>query len=283
MKFKIYLQLLHCYTFTFALHIEKSSYEFHGTIFNDGSEPLINSNITDSEVVNTLRNILKDYGQLISEDMEMSGSEYHQRVALVYPTSDQEILTNEIDQKDAYEKPSIETDRWAVYWDKEEESWYFYDKLSGTTTWEKPESLNHIQLREPRNPSVDKIYPDYIPRPVAPPPQFQHFYRRVEPLPQTPYSLKSNNFNAQDNDNSDGLLWNIWKNSFGSMFGKSGKADSKRKSRTALDSVGAPIIDSVGRVLTKSLVSFLTKEVTSYFNGNDAEISGEDNEEKEDD
>ena len=50
---------------------------------------------------------------------------------MVYPTSDQEILSNEIEQETVYEKPSIETERWAVYWDKKEESWYFYDKISG--------------------------------------------------------------------------------------------------------------------------------------------------------
>ena len=117
-----------------------------------------------------------------------------------------------------------------------------------------------------------------------PPPQYRHLYRRIEPLPHNPipYLPKSNDFNAKESGNSDGLLWNIWKNSFGNMFGKSEKDETKRRSRTALDSVGSPIIDSVGKVITKSLVSFLTKEVTSYFSENEAETNKKDDEEKED-
>ena len=30
-----------------------------------------------------------------------------------------------------YERPSIETEEWAVYWDNKQRDWYYYDKISG--------------------------------------------------------------------------------------------------------------------------------------------------------
>ena len=57
-------------------------------------------------------------------------SEHH--VSVVYPSDSlhsNEIFDNTID--DSYEKPSLETENWAVYWDERQKNWYFYDKLKG--------------------------------------------------------------------------------------------------------------------------------------------------------
>ena len=34
-------------------------------------------------------------------------------------------------EEDLYEDPSVETERWSVYWDDKQEDWYFYNKISG--------------------------------------------------------------------------------------------------------------------------------------------------------
>ena len=49
-----------------------------------------------------------------------------QRVSVVYPS---ELRDNLIDSE--YERPSIETREWAVYWDNKERDWYYYDKIRG--------------------------------------------------------------------------------------------------------------------------------------------------------
>ena len=53
-------------------------------------------------------------------------------VSVVYPSDglhSNEIFDNTIDY--SYEKPSLETENWAVYWDERQKNWYFYDKLKG--------------------------------------------------------------------------------------------------------------------------------------------------------
>ena len=51
------------------------------------------------------------------------------RISVVYPsdiTEEDNIIEDEI-----VETPSVETDRWSVYWDSGQNSWYFYDKKKG--------------------------------------------------------------------------------------------------------------------------------------------------------
>ena len=52
-------------------------------------------------------------------------------MSLVYPDDDTLLNTVGDDDEKEYEKPSIETEEWAVYWDSKQESWYYYDKLQG--------------------------------------------------------------------------------------------------------------------------------------------------------
>ena len=49
----------------------------------------------------------------------------------MYPDDDTLLNTVGDDDEKEYEKPSIETEEWAVYWDSKQESWYYYDKLQG--------------------------------------------------------------------------------------------------------------------------------------------------------
>ena len=50
-----------------------SVYSFHGLVYMNGSEPKITSNISDSEVVKNLTDILHLFGLEVSDDLETSG------------------------------------------------------------------------------------------------------------------------------------------------------------------------------------------------------------------
>ena len=117
-------------------------YSFQGLVYTNGSEPLVTSNISDSETVQNLTDILHLFSLKVSEDLETSGKEAiqvqsysfqfwmtldsTQRVSVVYPS---ELRDNLIQTE--YERPSIETSEWAVYWDDKQRDWYYYDKIRG--------------------------------------------------------------------------------------------------------------------------------------------------------
>ena len=52
---------------------ENASYEFHAIVFTNGSQPLIRSNISNSDVVTKLTNILNEYGSELVQDLTFSG------------------------------------------------------------------------------------------------------------------------------------------------------------------------------------------------------------------
>ena len=129
--------------------------------------------------------------------------------------------------------------------------------ISGLTTWTKPRDLRHIQLREPLDLEAEAqgLLPEIIPRPELPPPRSwghglsYQVDRRIE--------AKSQNEKRKE----EGFLWNIWKNSLGSLFEKKDELD-KRSGRTNSDSVATPVIDSIGKSLTRLLIKYATNEVT---------------------
>ena len=129
--------------------------------------------------------------------------------------------------------------------------------MSGLTTWTKPRDLRHIQLREPLELEAEaqRLLPDIIPRPELPPPRsWGHGLsypvdRRLE--------AKSQNEKRKE----EGFLWNIWKNSLGSLFEKKDEPD-ERSGRTNSDSVATPVIDSIGKSLTRILIKYATNEMT---------------------
>ena len=47
-------------------------------------------------------------------------------MSVVYPS---DLGDNLIEAE--YERPSIETEEWAVYWDNKQRDWYYYDKIRG--------------------------------------------------------------------------------------------------------------------------------------------------------
>ena len=56
-----------------------------------------------------------------SETKLCSDSEYRQRSSDLNPEEAEEV----------YDKPSLETAKWSVYWDPDQADWYFYNKISG--------------------------------------------------------------------------------------------------------------------------------------------------------
>ena len=64
-----------------------------------------------------------------------SDSEYRQRSSAVNPEEAEEV----------YDKPSLETAKWSVYWDPDQADWYFYNKISGKS-YKVGESVYYIIL-----------------------------------------------------------------------------------------------------------------------------------------
>ena len=66
--------MLHILTFSAVRASVNPVYSFHGLVYTNGSEPQITTNITDSEVVQNLTDILHLYSSLeLPEDLETSG------------------------------------------------------------------------------------------------------------------------------------------------------------------------------------------------------------------
>ena len=130
--------------------------------------------------------------------------------------------------------------------------------ISGVTTWTKPRDLRHIQLRAPLDLEVEaqNLVPDIIPRPAQPPPRSWghslHYpvVRRI--------AAKSQH---EDKKEEQGFLWNIWKNSLGSLFEKKDGLD-KRSGRTNPESATNPVLDTIGKSLTRMFIKYATNEVT---------------------
>ena len=70
--------MLHILTFSAVRASVNPVYSFHGLVYTNGSEPQITTNITDSEVVQNLTDILHLYSSLeLPEDLETSGRYRH--------------------------------------------------------------------------------------------------------------------------------------------------------------------------------------------------------------
>ena len=52
---------------------ENGFYEFHAIVFTNGSQTVIRSNISNSDVVTKLTNILNEYGSELVQDLTFSG------------------------------------------------------------------------------------------------------------------------------------------------------------------------------------------------------------------
>ena len=66
--------MLHILTYSAVRASVNTVYSFHGLVYTNGSEPQITTNITDSEVVQNLTDILHFYSSLeLPEDLETSG------------------------------------------------------------------------------------------------------------------------------------------------------------------------------------------------------------------
>ena len=73
----------------------------------------------------------------------------------------------------------------------------------------------------------------------------------------------------EEEPTTDSIIWNVWRNSLGSVFdggkdeGKK-KKDRRRKSETEKED-GNPILGKIGEIATKSLVKYLTNEISNFF------------------
>ena len=73
----------------------------------------------------------------------------------------------------------------------------------------------------------------------------------------------------EEEPTTDSIIWNVWKNSLGSVF-DGGKEEEKkmknrrRKSDTEKEA-GNPILGKIGEIATRSLVKYLTNEISNLF------------------
>merc|ERR1712223_1812179 len=127
---------------------------FNGKIFTNGSRPVISSNISDEKIVEKISNILNDYSE--EKFIKKNYLKFRQR----------NLETSQ---------PSLETEKWAVYWDTDNADWYFYNKIFNYSTWYKPAEMSHISLMD-RSKKKEEIgrsesgIPKFLPRPDHPPP-----------------------------------------------------------------------------------------------------------------
>ena len=77
----------------------------------------------------------------------------------------------------------------------------------------------------------------------------------------------------KNENNEDNGLWSFWKNSFGSLFNKDERKESRRfnkkesKQRDAdVVNIATPLIDSFSRIASKAVVSIITNEVKNFLN-----------------
>ena len=101
---------------------------FNGKIFTNGSRPVISSNISDEKVIEKISNILNDYSEekFIKKNYLSKGLNIDLiRILTVYPHIYIEFRQRNLETS----QPSLETEKWAVYWDTDNSDWYFYNKL----------------------------------------------------------------------------------------------------------------------------------------------------------
>ena len=67
--------MLHILTYSAVRASVNPVYSFHGLVYTNGSEPQITSNISDSEVVQNLTDILHLFSLEIPGDLETSGGD----------------------------------------------------------------------------------------------------------------------------------------------------------------------------------------------------------------
>ena len=65
--------MLHILTYSAVRASVNTVYSFHGLVYMNGSEPKITSNISDSEVIKNLTDILHLFSLEVSGDLETSG------------------------------------------------------------------------------------------------------------------------------------------------------------------------------------------------------------------
>ena len=76
--------VIHILTYSAVRASVNSVYSFHGLVYMNGSEPKITSNISDSEVVKNLTDILHLFGLEVSDDLETSGKLNFKTYIFVY-------------------------------------------------------------------------------------------------------------------------------------------------------------------------------------------------------
>jgi len=103
---------------------------------------------------------------------------------------------------------------WAAQWDEEEEAWYYYNYISGESTWDKPEELKDLRFENPfgsndeadsaqiPSPLTAEIPASQIPTAVVP--------SGTPPVPLPPYSSSyeayvddEGNYNYEDSEEYD--------------------------------------------------------------------------------
>ena len=72
----------------------------------------------------------------------------------------------------------------------------------------------------------------------------------------------------EEETTTDSIIWNVWKNSLGSVF-DGGKEEEKKKNRRRKseteEEAGNPILGKIGEIATRSLVKYLTNEISNLF------------------
>ena len=73
----------------------------------------------------------------------------------------------------------------------------------------------------------------------------------------------------KEESETDSIIWNVWKNSLGSVFDGGKDEEKKKKNRRRKSDeekeVGNPILGKIGEIATKSLVKYLTNEISNLF------------------
>jgi len=64
---------------------------------------------------------------------------------------EEEFFANSVgDEIQEYnEEPFLETEKWQIFWDTLYQTWYYYNKLTGNSSWTKPQDLQLIELKDP--------------------------------------------------------------------------------------------------------------------------------------
>ena len=73
----------------------------------------------------------------------------------------------------------------------------------------------------------------------------------------------------EEEETTDSIIWNVWKNSLGSVFDGGKEEEKKKKNRRRKseteEEAGNPILGKIGEIATRSLVKYLTNEISNLF------------------